>query len=114
MPEQLDLLQRYPDGPGFKEPTTSLDAAEAAAKRAPTLRARVLCAVREAELSGGLTADECADRLGETEFSVRPRLTELKIAGLVRDSGLRRRNRSGLKAIVWEPAPGPERRATRG
>jgi len=53
------------------------------------------------EQSTGLTADEVAGRLGLSILSIRPRITELARLGKVRDSGERRRNGSGRKAIVW-------------
>jgi hypothetical protein len=37
----------------------------------------------------------------------RPRRRELQLNGLVRDSGERRLNRSGRRAVVWEATEGP-------
>lgn len=91
--------------PGFKEPTTSRDAAERVAPIAKTLRAQVLAALR-VEWPNGMTADEVAAKLGRREFSIRPRLSELlamraiqplTIKGIVQ----RRDNVSGMSAIVW-------------
>ena len=67
-------------------------------------RERCLQAIR---LSGtyGLTADECADKLGTTIQSTRPRFTELKQSGHIRDTGERRLNRSGNKTAVFVVAP---------
>ena len=33
--------------------------------------------------------------------TVQPRTSELKLLGLIEDSGERRRNRNGKRAIVW-------------
>lgn len=44
-----------------------------------------------------------AGRLGLSILSVRPRITELARDGKVRDSGDRRHNASGKRAIVWAP-----------
>ncbi|MCG7348949.1 hypothetical protein [Sphingomonas sp. ACRSK] len=93
-------LFAYPHQPGTQDQDTSQAAAEAIAPEAHLLRGRALAVVKR---SNGLTADEVAGRLGLSILSIRPRLTELSRLGLVRDSGLRRRNASGRKAIVWLP-----------
>jgi hypothetical protein len=49
----------------------------------------------------GATADEIAYALKQTAFTVRPRCTELREAGLIKDSGRRGKNTSGRNAIVW-------------
>jgi len=49
----------------------------------------------------GLTADEAADVLGLSYFSIRPRVTELARMGKLEDSGEVRPNHSGKNAIVW-------------
>jgi hypothetical protein len=96
-----DLLDycapRYPHSPGFRDQDTSLKAAEATLPRAQLLRDRVLVQLRR----GNFTADECAARMGESILSVRPRFTELKKLGLIRDTGDRRSNESGQTAKVW-------------
>lgn len=97
----------YPTSPGFKEKTTSRDAAKRIAPRAQTIRDQV-CATLRNVWPAGLTADEVALRIGRKEFSVRPRLSELRAAGEIMPatwaaSGepLRRANESGVDAIVW-------------
>lgn len=90
----------YPDSPGAKARETSFQAADEIADKAPILRARCL---KVLEHSNGLTADEVAGRLGLSILSVRPRITELAHDGKVRDSGVRRYNVSGKRAIVWAP-----------
>ena len=92
-----DLFQ-YPHHPGHKARDTAAKAAADAAETAPQLRARCLAVL---ERSNGLTADEVAGRLGLSILSVRPRLSELARLGKARDSGARRRNVSGKRAIVW-------------
>lgn len=97
----------YPAQPGFKERTTSREAARKIAPRAQSLRDQVLITLRVA-WPGGLTADEAARKIGKSEFSVRPRLSELRAAGEIMPAKLeggtrplRRPNASGIDAIVW-------------
>ena len=97
--QQPDLLD-YPRTPGWRTPVTSIEAAEAIAPGAKLLRDKVLRAIRAAG-AFGLTADEAAARLGLTPFTARPRCTELNKLGEIMDSGLRRENESGRRAIVW-------------
>lgn len=82
--------------PEFAEDTRRA-ARESMAERVPRLRAAVLAALE----AGPLTADEIADRIGETVLATRPRVTELHQDGLLYDTGHRRPNSSGRNAIVW-------------
>lgn len=93
---QLDLL--YPHTPGSKRDGTSREAAQSIAPRAETLRTKALAMIRK---HNGLTADECAAVLNESVLAIRPRITELSVLKLIRDSGRVRKNASGRKAIVW-------------
>jgi len=100
---QMDLLDwtpRYPVTPGAKAPGTSTEAAEAMRPRAGILRAKVLACLR----AQSLTADECADALGESVLAIRPRLSELRALNQITDTGERRQNDSGRNAIVWRAA----------
>lgn len=94
--------KRYPDAPGWKEPTTSRAAAE---KIAPTLNGRQQEVLREIGRAGpaGLTPDEAAARVGRTVLAVRPRFSELgpKHLNLIEKTGERRKNESGLEASAW-------------
>lgn len=105
-----DLFSRYPNRAGFKEPTTSKDAADRleAKGRASKLRAAVLGAF---ELGWTGTADELAHRLGESILSIRPRVSELHRQGLIVRTGIRHRNDSGASAHVWQLNPVATRRA---
>ena len=94
-------LFHYPSMPGSQDRDTSRAAAASIAPAASAIRDRVLA---QFERSTGMTADECAGRLGLSILTVRPRVTELSRLGKLRDSGTRRKNTlSGKSAIVWTP-----------
>ena len=92
----------YPTAPGFKtrSPETSVAAAEAVAGSAAIVRMQVVSCYH---LHGPMTADECAELLGASVLSIRPRVSELRkcYPPVLEDSGERRRNRSGHGAAVW-------------
>ena len=88
----------YPQAPGWKEPTTSKDAAIAIEPKAKRLRALVLADLRRNPAS---TADETAARIGESVLSVRPRFAELNRDLIIQKTGIKRRNESGLFANTW-------------
>lgn len=90
----------YPATPGFKERTTSQDAARKIAPRVQTIRDQVLLTLQVA-WPGGLTADEVAAKIGKSILSVRPRLSELRLSKEILPTTVRRRNASGVDAIVW-------------
>lgn len=86
----------YPDSAGYKEPTTSREAAETV--DASGLRRLVLACL---DRHGPMTTDECAQRLGRTVLAIRPRFSELRAKGQIADSGERHLNVSGKRAVVW-------------
>ncbi len=87
----------YPHEAGWKQGGTSKDAALAIEPKAKTVRDRVL----EMLTDHAMTPDECADAMGESILTVRPRCSELFRRGLLIDTGIRRKNSSGRPAIVW-------------
>jgi predicted ArsR family transcriptional regulator len=93
----------YPDRPGFKVPGPSQNAAEAVTGTAARLRAQVLAVVKASP--AGISADEIAKTLNRSVLSIRPRVSELKRQGLIRETGERRRNESGMTAGVWRASP---------
>lgn len=93
-------MNTYPDAPGHRNVDTSIAAANALAPKLGRLQRMALSTVRNAGWQG-LTADELAARLDMDRWSIQPRLSELKRKGLVTDSGQRRRNVTGKRAIVW-------------
>ena len=96
--QQPELNFTYPHHPGWKKRTTSEDAADAIAPKAPTLRDKVYQLLK----AKPMTADECAEWLGEPILSIRPRLSELARMNKIVDTGERRKNDSGKNAIVWK------------
>jgi DNA-binding IclR family transcriptional regulator len=53
------------------------------------------------EHPAGLTVDEVCAAADYPRYSLQPRFSELLKKGLIRDTGRRRRNRSGALAAVW-------------
>lgn len=97
----LDFMEQpYPQQPGWKRTETSRAAADDVAQKAPLLREKVLSALRKVPM----TADECADHLGIDKLSIRPRCSELSAMGKIVDTGDRRLNASGKRAVVWRLA----------
>jgi len=102
MPDLFDYTPPpvYPETAGHKEPTTSAAAARLMAPKVLTLREQVLTALR-VEWPSGLTADQVAAKMGRSEFSVRPRLSELRATGEIMPANIVRPNASGVNAMVW-------------
>lgn len=96
----------YPESPGYKATGTSQEAARTMVNKTDNLRARVLAAIKTSVT--GLTADETAERLGETVLAIRPRLSELHTLKKIVDSKVRRTNKSGRRAAVWILTPIPK------
>ena len=96
---QADLFP-YPIAPGFKVQETSKAAAKGMAPKAGTLRERVLAALREAPG----TPEDVAARLNEPVMNVRPRISEARALGLVKDTGRRGEAFGGRRAIIWAVA----------
>lgn len=93
----------YPHAPGHRGVDTSVAAANDLMPKLGRLQRMVLPVICDAGWIG-LTADEIADRLKMERWSVQPRTTELRLKGLVCDSGVRRPNATGKLAIVWVAA----------
>ena len=96
-------MSSYPDAPGHRNVDTSIAAANALAPKLGRLQRMAEAAIREAG-AHGLTADELAARLDMDRWSIQPRTSELRRKGRIRDSGTRRPNSTGKRAIVWVSA----------
>jgi predicted transcriptional regulator len=90
----------YPHSPGWKEQTTSREAALAIASKAKNLRANVLNLLADTAPEA-LSADQIAIRLQRSPLSIRPRVSELAAAGLIERAGERVTNESGMTAHKW-------------
>ena len=100
MPDLFDLPPA-PRMPGYKERTTSREAALRIAGEAHTMRGEVLQAFRDV-WPAGLTADEAAAMVGRSVLAIRPRISEIKDAGQIEATESRRKNASGMSARVWK------------
>ena len=95
-----DIAPDYPNGPGHRGIETSIKAAVAMAPKAATWREKVLDHI-DGMGAFGATADEVCAAIGCHYRTSQPRISELRRMGKVVDSGLRRKNDSGIHAIVW-------------
>lgn len=93
-------MSSYPTTAGFKDTTTSKDAADKleASGRARTLRDKV----ETFFLAGNrATADEVASALFESPLAIRPRVSELFKKGVIERTGERRRSSNGNSSHVY-------------
>ncbi len=91
----------YYNGTGYRPTDTSFAAADHAAGTSEQVRKKIVAAITS---TGPMTADETARVLDLSVLTVRPRFTELRLTGKIRDTGRRRKNDSGRNAIVWAVA----------
>lgn len=92
----------YPSAVGHRGGDTDKAAAEKLERsgRAFRLRERVETLMESENSRRGLTADEAAEKLGESILAIRPRFTELKKSGKLADTGQRRKNEGGSSQRV--------------
>jgi hypothetical protein len=90
----------YPNKPGHRGVETSAEAAEALMPHLGRLQSLTLDQVVAAGWYGR-TANELAAVTGIPREAIQPRTTELKLKGKIVDSGRRRANANGKRAIVW-------------
>ena len=93
-------LPAYPALPGHRGVDTSVAAAAFLAQGLGYLQAKAFRAIAESG-ARGLTTNEIAQKLGIDRGSIQPRTSELRAKGRIRDSGQRRQNANGKRAIVW-------------
>lgn len=90
--------RRYPDAPGYSNPTTSKAAAESMEPHVTRLAAMVLERLRKC---GPQTCEQVEIGLSLRRSTASARITELRLKGKIEDTGERRPTESGRKAIVW-------------
>ncbi|HEX8447673.1 MAG TPA: hypothetical protein VF649_13795 [Sphingomonas sp.] len=90
----------YSSTPGHRGVDTSIEAADAIASVTARLQRAVLAWIR-AKGADGATTVEIADGIKVDRASAQPRTSELRQLGLIDDSGRRRHNPNGKRAIVW-------------
>jgi hypothetical protein len=79
---------------------TSAQAFEKVKPAVPSIRSRVLQAIGDAG-DAGLTPSQIIAQLGELDYSVRPRITELFLSGQIKKNGQTRQNLRGNEEDVY-------------
>ncbi len=100
MSAQLSLALRDLPPPFKRDSETSIAAAKDVRPKAPSYRAACLGFVYGRGRAGA-TNEEVATALGMKIQTVCPRMKELREAGQLVDSQLRRETDSGRQAVVW-------------
>ena len=90
----------YPYVPAARATDTSREAAEYIAPQLGRIQSLVFAAIARSA-GNGLSPHELALELGEERTTVQPRTSELRRLGKIVDSGKRRHNPNGKRAIVW-------------
>ncbi len=93
-------MSDYPHSPGHRGVDTSIAAARDLDLSVSRLQRIALRAIRAAG-ARGLTTNELAISVRIDRDTIQPRTSELRERGLIRDSGARRCNANGKRAIVW-------------
>ena len=101
----------YPASPGWRDPTTSREAAEGVAGRVAPLRELVLDVITSRP--SGASVHEIARILDLPVATIQPRVSELRRLGDIKPSGERCQNESGASAHLWVTPAKIERRSNR-
>lgn len=95
-----DLFDTLPKLRHRRGPDTERAALARAKATRPTMLARIEELIAFAGSDGMTNAEVCA-AIGKAKHSVSARLTELRDANRIKDSGRRRENCDGNREIVW-------------
>lgn len=100
-------MSRDLNGPGrYRKNATGETSREAAKGNKKNLRELVLDRLTQGPATPEtIFADLKAEGVHTVLTSIRPRCTDLKALGLVRDSGRRGESEGGKRSIVWELVP---------
>ena len=92
--------QSYPDAPGHQNVDTSIEAAA-------TVDANYLrnCVMQMLTTNGELSPDQCAEGLGLSILSIRPRFTELYKKHRIERTGKKAKTASGKQAHIYRITP---------
>lgn len=93
-------MPKTESGVGFRNTDTSEAAAKDIEPKATTLRGMVLTFLRN--MKRPVDTESIAKALRRPYASIQPRLSELREAGLVEDSGERGQTQWGKKCIMWQ------------
>jgi hypothetical protein len=93
----------YDGSPPSEDSDTSRAAAKSMTVTSNSMRGKVLTLIEEGMFFGvtGATDDEVEDYTGWLHQTVSARRRELVLLGKIKDSGMRRKTRSGRQATVW-------------
>ena len=98
--QRIELDSYRGNAPFVSGSDTSEKAADQTAPFRMSLSSQVLSVIKAAG-DHGVTNDEVETRLDLRHQTVSPRRRELVLAGVITDSGERRKTRSGRTATVW-------------
>ena len=105
----MNIAEKYPAVAGSKgEAETGKEAAASMNPHLGRLQRLVADTVKSSG-ENGMTPEDLCEATGLERTTVQPRTSELRAKGILRDSGLRRLNRSRKRAIVWVYVPQEER-----
>ena len=94
-------FDKYPYKAGHRKVRTSVKAADEINKQLGRLHKMVLLEL-EKVYPKGLTTSELANRCNRNLLTIRPRTTELKLQGLIIDTGKTRKNEGGKQEIIYK------------
>ena len=86
------------NGTGYQQNESSKQAANFRQKGKLTIRSQVHDLFKE---HSDLTAEDVSKLLNKPEISVKPRVTELKNAGVIRNSGKKSMGKWGTLITIW-------------
>lgn len=98
MTDQLELNYQPHAHRRRSDPDTSREAAHMIESAVDAICGKLLAAFRA---HGAMTRNEVARHVALSDYQVSKRLSDLKNAGLLIDSGLRRAGSTGRQQIVW-------------